>query len=111
MAVSFTRVGNPTVFGNKKVLLGDFTFSGNYPDEGETVAASTVGFANAIEAIFFDGVAIAADGETAVGLKYDYTSGKIITYESAAAGTALGEKTAAEAYPAGLNARALVIGF
>lgn len=110
MAVAFTRVGNPTVFGDKKVVIGDLTFTSTYPDEGEPYTAALFGFPNSVEFIVVGSSPAAADGETGLVANVDYTNLKIQFYEGSAAGTALTEKTASEAYPANTTVRVLVVG-
>lgn len=109
MAVVVTNVERPTVFGDRRVRILDLTFSGNYPDEGEPLTAASLGFTR-IDSVMFDGVVIAADGETALLPKYNYSASTVLMYEGSAAGTAFTEKTAAEAYPAGATARVVVVG-
>lgn len=111
MAVTATRVGNPTVFGDKKVGIFSLVFTGTYPDEGEAVTPATFGYSNDIELVLISGgVGYAADIETAVAVGYDHAADKFVFYEGSAAGTAFTEKTPAEAYPTNTTLRALVIG-
>jgi hypothetical protein len=110
MTVAASLVGNPTVFGNKKVRILDLTFTSTYPNEGEPLSASTLGFPNAVELVILDGAPVATDGETALVAKYDYTNSKVLFFEGSTAGTALTEKTASEAYPTDTIVRAVAIG-
>jgi hypothetical protein len=110
MSVAVSRVGNPTVFGDKKVTIADLTFTSTYPDEGEPLSASSLGFPNAVQFVLFDGAIVAADGETSLVPKYDYTNSKVLCYEGSAAGTALTEKTASEAYPTNATVRVVAFG-
>lgn len=100
-----------SVFGDLKANRVLLTFSGNYPDEGDAVSAAALGLSVAPQLVIFDGAAAAADGETALVPRYNYVSGKVELYEGSAAGTALTEKTAAEAYPAGCFVRVLALGW
>ncbi len=52
----------------------------------------------------------AADLVTANPIAYTHSTGKITFYEGSAAGTALTEKTDAEAYPTGSAVRVTFIG-
>lgn len=109
MAVAVTNIERPTVFGDRRVRIVNLVFSGNYATGGEALSAAALGFSR-VDAILFDGPAVAADLATANPVKYDHATGKVAFYESAATGLALLEKTNAEAYPTGSNVRALVIG-
>jgi hypothetical protein len=62
------------------------------------------------EVIVHGGVAISSDVATAIPIAYNYATGKFAFYEGSAAGTALSEKTNAEAYPTGCKCRVTVIG-
>jgi hypothetical protein len=85
------------------------TFSGTYADEGETLVPGDYGFAE-IHDVIVHGLAMASDEETAIPVSWDRTSGKLIAFEGSAAGTALTEKTAAEAYPTGCYVDVTVLG-
>lgn len=111
MAVSATIVRR-SVFGNRKIVIADLTFSGNYATGGEALAASTLGL-RSFDTVILDGVAVAADLATALGAKYNYGTSKIAFYEggvTAAEGVAFSEKTNGEAYPTGCVVRATAIG-
>lgn len=111
MAVAVTQVGRRTVFGDRRAGVYDIVFSGNYATGGEAVTAGLFGM-NFIDAILAE-PALATDGGTAVVTAYRGTSasgGTIFSYESAATGLPLLEKTNAEAYITGQTARVLVIG-
>lgn len=110
MSVAVSQVGNNDVLGAKHLKVVDLTFTSTYPDEGEPLSAVTLGFPNAVSLVVFDGSPIAGDGETALVVKYDYANSKVLFYEGSAAGTALTEKTASEAYPTNTVVRALVVG-
>jgi hypothetical protein len=79
------------------------TFSGNYATGGEAIAASSVGGGlKKIEHVFIQGgVAMASGVATGVAIGWDQANLKFVFYEGSAAGTALSEKTNAEAYPTG----------
>lgn len=85
------------------------SLTGNYADEGEALAAGDFGL-GAIQDVIVHGIAMAADEETGIPVSWDRTSGKLIAFEGSAAGTALTEKTAAEAYPTGCYVDVTVIG-
>jgi len=108
MAVTFTQI-KKSVYGSDRVVTGTLAFSGNYATGGEAVTPATFGLTR-IDLIIFDGLAIATDGGTANGVKYNAATGKVLQYESAATGLALLEKTNSEAYATGSNANVLVIG-
>lgn len=111
MAVAVTQVGRRTVFGDRRVGFYDVVFSGNYATGGEAVTAATFGLNN-IDAIY-GAIAPATALTTAVAVAYSPTSssgGVLLSYEAAAAGTPLSEKTNGEAYITGQTARLMVIG-
>lgn len=111
MAVAIAKVaGGDHVAGNKRRLPRDLTFSGNYATGGETVLPATVGL-KTIEQVVHNGVAISSDVATALGVAYNHATSKFVFYEGSAAGTALSEKTNAEAYPTGLKLRCTFVGF
>lgn len=109
MAVTVTAVERPTVFGDRRVRIVDLTFSGNYATGGEALSAASLGFAR-VDLVALEGAAVASDLATALVAKYNYATSKVAFYEGSAAGTALTEKTNAEAYPAGCVVRAMVVG-
>lgn len=49
MALSIKRVGNPTVFGDKRVLLADVTFDNSYAAGGEAYTPQDFGMNLAVE--------------------------------------------------------------
>lgn len=88
----------------------ELTFSGNYATGGESLTASTLGI-NSINGVHvLTGVAVSSDKATALGVAYDHATSKFLFYEGSTAGTALSEKTNAEAYPAGLVVQVAVYG-
>jgi hypothetical protein len=112
MAVTITRVtGASTVWGNKRARVRDLVFSSNYATGGESVVASDVNLKTIEQVVIHGGVAAASDLATAIPVFYDYTTSKFTFYEGSAAGTALSEKTNAEAYPTGCKLRATFIGY
>ena len=112
MAVAITKVtGADHVSGNKKVKVRDLVFSGNYATGGETVTAANVGLRKIDEAMVHGGVAVASDLATAIGVFYNHATSKFTFYEGSAAGTALAEKTNAEAYPTGCKVRVTFRGY
>jgi hypothetical protein len=111
MSVTVTPVvGAATVWGNKRAKVVDLAFSSTYPDGGEAVTAATVGLQK-IEQVFFHGVAMASDEETANPVGYDYDTSKVVLFEGAASGAAIAEKTDSEAHATGLRVRATFIGY
>lgn len=111
MAVTATAVAQAnTTWGNKKVRVYDLAFSGNYATGGESLPASKFKLKK-LEQIFFHGHPAAADEATANSVHYDYTASKVVFYEGSSAGTALSEKTNAEAYPTGTKVRVTAIGY
>jgi hypothetical protein len=114
MAVAVV-VNKMSVYGDRRCHNVTLTFSGNYPDEGEAITAAALGLQGGVlDNLFFDGVAIAADGETAIAPKYLATTaaaGVVLFFESAATGLAFLEKTGAEAYPTGCVVKAMAIGY
>ena len=112
MAVAITKVtGADYVAGNKKVKVRDLVFSGNYATGGESVTAANVGLRKIQQVIPHGGVSAAGDLATAIPTYYDHGTSKFTFYEGSAAGTALSEKTNAEAYPASAELRVTFIGY
>lgn len=109
MAVAATKItGVPdVVMGNRRVHARRLTLSGNYATGGEAIAGttalnrSTFGLSKVTRVILHNGVAAAADLATGVPIAYNTATGKLVAYEGSAAGTALSEKTNAEAWPTG----------
>jgi hypothetical protein len=99
--------------GNRRRITRDLTFSGNYATGGETFTTTTanLGLRRIEEVIVHGGVAAAADVATAIPVHYNYSTSKFVFYEGSAAGTALSEKTNAEAYPTGAKCRVTIIGY
>lgn len=90
-------------------IAATLSFSGNYPDEGEALLPGDFAVA-ALEDVIPCGLAVAGDEETALGVAWDRATGKLTVFEGSAAGTALTEKTAAEAYPAAAYVDVIVRG-
>jgi hypothetical protein len=113
VAVATVAAGTDYVSGNKKVKVRKLTFSGNYATGGESLTASTtnVGLKKIDQVIFHGGVAAASDLATGVPVFYNHATSKVVFYEGSAAGTALSEKTNAEAYPTGCHVYATIIGY
>jgi hypothetical protein len=95
MAIAKTKVDAYTE-ANKRARVLDLVFSGNYAT-GEVVVHG--------------GVAVASDLATAIPIFYNYATSKFTFYEGSAAGTALSEKTNAEAYPTGCKCRVTCRGY
>jgi hypothetical protein len=113
MAVTPTVISGAqdTTFGNKRVRPRRLTFSSNYATGGEAITAANFGLKK-IEHLFFQGgVAVASDKTTAIPVFYDQANAKLTFYEGSAAGTALSEKTNAEAYPTGCFIDVTAVGF
>ncbi len=70
MAFTVTRVGNPTVFGDKRVVFADVAFDNSYPTGGLALSGATLGLVGAVQ--FLD--ANAALGRT---FAYDYANSKV----------------------------------
>jgi hypothetical protein len=77
------------------------TFSGNYATGGEAITASTFGLRRITRLIPHAGVASSSDVATSIPIGWNTATSKLLFYEGSAAGTALSEKTNAEAYPTG----------
>lgn len=103
MAVTATKItGAPdAVAGAERVHTRRLTFSGNYATGGEAITASTFGLRRISRLIMHAGAASAADVATAIPVGWDRANSKLTFYEGSSAGTALSEKTNAEAYPTG----------
>jgi hypothetical protein len=111
ITVATVAAGTDYVSGNKKVKVKKLTFSGNYATGGEALTASDVGLKKVEQVIPHGGVAAASDLATAIPVFYNHGTSKFVFYEGSAAGTALAEKTNAEAYPTGCFLYATVIGY
>lgn len=90
------------------VRLVELTFDSSYPVGGYSLSAASVNLRR-IRQVNFEGPAVPADGTTAVPVRYNYGTGKVHTYESAATGLVLLEKGDTESL-AGYTVRAIVIG-
>lgn len=111
MAVAVSNA-RKMVWGDRVVVSCTLTFSGNYATGGEALAVTQIPhLSTVIEDVILDGIAVASDLATANPVKWNNATDKVAFYEGSAAGTALSEKTNAEAYPTGSNVRALVIGY
>lgn len=108
MAIAFTQIKR-SVYGTDRVVYGTLVFSSNYATGGEAVTAATFGLTR-LDMLICDGVAVSTDVATSNPVKYNAATGKIVQYEGSAAGTALSEKTNAEAYATGSNVNVLAIG-
>lgn len=109
MAVAAT-INQRSVFGDRRAHNVTLVFSGNYATGGEAVTPGLFGL-NVLEMVIFDGVAFSSADATATAVKYNSATGKILHYEGSAAGTALTEKTNAEAYPTSSTVSVLAIGY
>ena len=116
MAVTATGVaGAHYVAGNKRVRVYDLVFSSTYATGGETITAASLGLRKIEQVIPNGNLALSTDLATAnpVGFKVAAagTSFTATQYEGSAAGTAVSEKTNAEAYATGSNIRVAVVGY
>ena len=112
MAIASAKITGvqDTVFGNKKVRARRLTFSGNYATGGEAYTAANFGLKKIEQIICQAGVAMASALSTGVPVGVDQANQKFVFFEGSAAGTALSEKTNAEAYPTGCFLDVTVIG-
>lgn len=111
MAIAATVVsGAAHVDGNTKRRYYDLVFSGNYATGGEAFTASTFGLRK-FYYVNTPGVATSTDRATGIGVNVDHANSKFVFFEGSAAGTALSEKTNAEAYPTGCTMRVEVVGY
>jgi hypothetical protein len=110
MALTITRpAGFPpsNVIGARRESIRDVAFTGSYAAGGEAVTPGQVGL-RAIHNVH--GVVTEGAGATAaLPVRWDATNGKVQLYESAASGSASGEK-GAEAYAASTSGRLTFIG-
>jgi hypothetical protein len=95
---------------NARVCTRRLTFSGNYATGGEAITPADFGVSAFKRVLPHGGVAAAADVATALPVFWNAATGKFVFYEGSAAGTALSEKTNAEAYPTGCFLDVTVIG-
>lgn len=116
MAVAAARpsttsaVADTASVGNRRIRTRRLTFSGNYATGGETIPAARFGFTK-VDNLWHCGVAMAADVATSCPVAYNAATGKMVFFEGSAAGTALSEKTNAEAYPTGCFIDVTAIGY
>jgi hypothetical protein len=103
MAVTATKIANSAdmVHGAERAHSRRLTFSGNYATGGEAISASTFGLRRMTRLIPHAGVASSSDVATSIPIGWNTATSKLVFYEGSAAGTALSEKTNAEAYPTG----------
>jgi hypothetical protein len=109
MTVVATKItGTPdVVMGNQRVHTRRLTFSSNYATGGEDIASTAAirrtnfGLSRITRMVLHSGTAAAADLATSNPVTYNPATGKVVFNEGSAAGTALSEKTNAEAYPTG----------
>lgn len=110
MAVAFTEVGRRTTMGDRRVIIGDLVFSGNYATGGEAVTPALFGLGLRIDQMLFSGAAVATALTTAVLLSFNPLTNKILSYEAAASAAPFIEKDNAEAYITGQTVRVMVVG-
>lgn len=109
MGFNITQIGNPTVFGDRRVQTVELTSTGTYPDEGEPLTPKDIGFEERIDFAVFAGIHASGDLESATILRYDYANQKVVAYESGAAGAAFVEKDGGT-FPAVTRTRMLAFG-
>jgi hypothetical protein len=111
MAVTVTKVAGYADAGGRTRVF-DLVFSSNYATGGESFTPTTtgVGMRSFTEVRPHGGVAIASDAATGIGVAYNYATSKFVFFEGSSAGTALSEKTNAEAYPTGCKIRVTCVG-
>jgi hypothetical protein len=109
MAIAVT-VAKRTVFGDQRVVFADIVFSGNYATGGEALVAADLGL-NVINFLTVDGASPATALTTAVVQKYNYATGKMLSFETGSTSAApLSEKDNAEAYITGQFCRVMAVG-
>lgn len=108
MAAAVTRrYPNEDVWGRHRINIVRVALSGNYATGGEAFEPRDFGIGDPIFV-----VVVAVDAvTTSLVYHYDRVGKKIMAFEGSAAGTALTEKTNAEAYPAGAEVDVLIIGY
>lgn len=113
MAIALTRVGNPTVFGDKKVGVFDVALTGSYPAGGEIITPAACGMQR-IEFALLDSNVAEVDLTGAVLSKLDYLANgnvALVQYQTGALDVDFNPKTAAEAYASVSECRLLVFGY
>jgi hypothetical protein len=95
--------------GNKRRVVRDLAFTGNYTTGGESLTPTLLGL-RTVETVSFAGPAMSTDLVTMNPVSYNHATSKVLQYESAATGLAQLEKTSAEAYATGSAVRVTAIG-
>lgn len=109
MAVAVTQVERKTVFGDRRILFATLTFSSNYATGGESLTPAMLGMKR-LDYIGFSGPAVSTDRATADVPGYDYTTNKVLFYQTGtSANDPLNEK-GAEAYITGCSVRVMAVG-
>jgi hypothetical protein len=111
MAIAVTVVDKPSVFGERRIVIADIVFSGNYATGGEAITAANLGLTR-IDFLISAPVSAADAGTTGTPVRYDHSTGKMQHFESLAVAAAnpLGEKDNAEAYVSGTKVRVMAVG-
>lgn len=103
-----TQVGRRTVFGDRRVGFYTLTPSDNYETGGLVLTPAMLGL-NDLDYVSVQ-TGSSSDLATALVGKYNAATGKVLFYEGSAAGTALSEKTNAEAFPTGFTVNIMAVG-
>lgn len=103
-----TQIGRRTVFGDRRVAFLTLTPTDNY-ETGGLVFTPTMAGMNDLDYVSVQ-TGSSSDLATALVGKYNAATGKILFYEGSAAGTALSEKTNAEAFPTGFFVSVMAVG-
>lgn len=113
MAITVTKITGVGDFAvsNKRWHPRRLTFSGNYATGGEAITASALGLKRISAIIFQGGVAAASALSTGCPVTWDQANLKFVFFEGSSAGTALSEKTNAEAFPTGAFIDIVAIGY
>ena len=107
--VTVTQVERRTVFGDRRAVVASLTFSDNYETGGYVLTPALLGLQR-LDMLICDSMVAADAGTTGVIPHMDYANNKLQMFEGSAAGTALTEKTNAEAMPASAKLRVIAIG-
>jgi hypothetical protein len=109
MAIAVTVIDKPSVFGERRIVIADIVFSGNYATGGEAITAANLGLTR-IDFLTAAPVSAADAGTTGTPVRYDYSTGKMQHFEGAASAAPLLEKDNAEAYVSGTKVRVMAVG-
>lgn len=107
--ITVTQVERRTVLGDRRAVVASLSATDNYETGGFVLTPAMFGLQR-IDILIMDPVWAAPAGATGVVPKFDYTNNKLQCFEGSAAGTALSEKTNAEAMPASATLRVIAVG-